>query len=118
MKIAAINEEPLFCPPLSMYLLNNAQELSFCYPHFHNGKEYIWILLLPVIKNYDTYSFERLMMMLMVYMSLRGRVVAIELDLMKWTHEIDIVWGQMVETIRDVSASQEAIELFHRVFVA
>lgn len=107
----------MFFPPLAMYFLENFKEFSSCHLHFHNGQEYIWIPLLPMIKSYDTYSFEMFMTMLKVYLSLRGEAVAIELDLHEVTHEIDIIQGQIVVTIRDVSAPQEVIELFCRVFV-
>lgn len=56
------------------------------------------------------------MTMLKVYLRLRGGAVAIELDLHEVSHEVDIIQAQMVETIRDVSAPQDAIELFFRAF--
>lgn len=116
MKELLMEEEPLSCPLLAMYFLQNSKELAFCRPHFHNGQEYIWIRLLHVIKSYDIFSFQRCMDMLKVYLSLWGRVVEIKLDLHEVNHEINIIRGQMVETIKDISATQEAIELFCRVF--
>ncbi|KAI5675816.1 hypothetical protein M9H77_06766 [Catharanthus roseus] len=87
-------------------------QLAFSHPHFNKGQEYIWIPLLPVIKSYDSFSFERFMTKLKLYLNLQGGVVKIELDLHEESHEIDIVKDRMVGTINDVYAPQEAMKCF------
>lgn len=78
-------------PLFSFVFFRNLKGLAFCHSYFHNEQEYICILLLPVIKSYDTYSFEMFMTMLKVYLSLRGGAIAIEMDLHEVSHEVDII---------------------------
>lgn len=54
--------------------------------------------------------------MLKIYLSLRGGFVAIEFILYEVIHEMEIVQGQLMETIRDMTIPQKVIKLFYIVF--
>lgn len=51
------------------------------YKELAYGEEYIWIPLIPIIKCYDNFSFERFISRLKVYLELRRGEVKVELDL-------------------------------------
>lgn len=93
MNEPVIEEEPLFCPPLAMYFLETSKELAFCHRIFTTGKNIYVDPASPMIKSYATYSFDMFIIVLKIYLSLRGGAVAIESDLHEVNHKTDIFLG-------------------------
>lgn len=65
---------------------------------------------------YDKFSFERFVAMLKFIQGLRGGAVEVEVNLHEVNYQIDIRKGRFVETVEEVYAPHEAVQLFFKIF--
>lgn len=91
-------------------------ELHMCRTYFHGGREYLNIPFVQVCRSHQAFSFECLCTIVKAYLTLRKGAVSVELDTHEVCHHIEILDGQYVNIVKDITTPQQAINHFDRRF--